>query len=196
VTVRISRVARRYVHLMRTVDLGGPARSDCRVPPPTTVVVHLNIELPRNPDTLAALSDLLHSVAELPGVAVRQPAIPELPLPRTSISDSLDDRLRIVPYARTVLRRGLPVPLTRLEFDLLLYLIERPRRVLPRRTLMAEVWGIDEPMNSRTVDVHIRRLRDKLGPDRPRITTVRGIGYRFDGVHDVVVEKAPEWVLV
>jgi DNA-binding response OmpR family regulator len=166
------------------------------VPPPTTVVVHLNIELPRNPDTLAALSDLLHSVAELPGVAVRQPAIPELPLPRSSVSDTADDRLRIVPYARTVLRRGLPVPLTRLEFDLLLYLTERPRRVLPRRTLMAEVWGIDEPMNSRTVDVHIRRLRDKLGPDRLRITTVRGIGYRFDGGHEVVIEQAPEWALV
>jgi DNA-binding response OmpR family regulator len=163
------------------------------VPPPSTVVVHLNIELPRNPDTLAALSDLLHSVAELPGVAVRQPAIP---LPRPSVSDISDDRLRIVPYARTVLRQGLPVSLTRLEFDLLLYLSERPRQVLPRRTLMAEVWGIDEPMNSRTVDVHIRRLRDKLGSDRPRITTVRGIGYRFDGGHDVVIELAPSWALV
>jgi DNA-binding response OmpR family regulator len=86
--------------------------------------------------------------------------------------------------------------LTRLEFDLLLYLTERPRRVLPRRTLMAEVWGIDEPMNSRTVDVHIRRLRDKLGPDEPRITTVRGIGYRFDGAHDVIIELAPEWMVV
>jgi DNA-binding response OmpR family regulator len=95
-----------------------------------------------------------------------------------------------VPYSRTVLRRGLPIPLTRLEFNLLLYLTERPRRVLPRSTLMAEVWGIDEPLNSRTVDVHIRRLRDKLGADRPRITTVRGIGYRFDGGHDVVIEQA------
>ena len=172
---------------MRTVDAARAARSDGGVPPPTTVVVHLNIELPRNPDTLAALSDLLHSVAELPGVAVRQP------LPRSSTSD---DRLRIVPYARTVLCRGVVVPLTRLEFDLLLYLTERPRRVLPRRTLMAEVWGIDEPMNSRTVDVHIRRLRDKLGSDRLRITTVRGIGYRFDGVHDVVIEQVPEFALV
>lgn len=158
--------------------------------------MQLNIELPRNPDALAALSDLLHSVAELPGVAVRQPAMPELPFPRSSTSDRMDDRLRIVPDSRTVLRRGLPIPLTRLEFDLLLYLTQRPRRVLPRRTLMADVWGIDEPMNSRTVDVHIRRLRDKLGPDQPRITTVRGIGYRFDGGHDVVIEPAPEWTVV
>jgi hypothetical protein len=137
VTVRISDVARSDVHLMRTVDLGWPARSDSCVPPPATVVVHLNIELPRNPDTLAALSDLLHSVAELPGVAVRQPAIP---LPRPSLSDISDDRLRIVPYARTVLRQGLPVSLTRLEFDLLLYLSERPRQVLPRRTFWSSFW--------------------------------------------------------
>jgi DNA-binding response OmpR family regulator len=169
---------------------------DVPAPTPTTLVVHLNIELPRNPDTLAQLTDLLHSVAELPGVAVRQPSIPELPLPRRSTSDHPDEVLRIVPYSRTVLRGGLPIPLTRLEFDLLLYLTQRPRRVLPRRTLMAEVWGIDEPMNSRTVDVHIRRLRDKLGVDRPRITTVRGIGYRFDGGPDVVIETTPEWAVV
>lgn len=161
-----------------------------------TIVVHLNIELPKNPDTLAALSELLHSVAELPGVAVTQPPIPELPYPRVSTSDDLDERLRVVPYSRTVLRRGVPVPLTRLEFDLLLYLVQRPKRVLPRRTIMAEVWGIHEPMNSRTVDVHIRRLRDKLGADGPRITTVRGVGYRFDGPRDVVVESAPGWALV
>jgi DNA-binding response OmpR family regulator len=164
--------------------------------PIPTIVVHLNIELPRNPDTLAALSDLLHSVAELPGVAVTQRAVPELPYPRQSTLDAVDERLRIVPHSRTVLRRGTPIPLTRLEFDLLLYLTQRPRRVLPRRTLMAEVWGIDEPMNSRTVDVHIRRLRDKLGADRPRITTVRGVGYRFDGPQDVVIEPAPEWAVV
>ncbi|MBB4909625.1 winged helix-turn-helix domain-containing protein [Actinophytocola algeriensis] len=164
--------------------------------PTPTIVVHLNIELPRHPDTLAALSELLHSVAELPGVAVTQQAVPELPYPRSSTADAVDERLRIVPYSRTVLRRGRPIPLTRLEFDLLLYLTQRPKRVLPRRTLMAEVWGIDEPLNSRTVDVHIRRLRDKLGPDRPRITTVRGVGYRFDGPQDVVIESAPEWAVV
>lgn len=183
---------------MGVVDGGRATGSDGGVPAPaaTTLVVHLNIELPRDPDTLAALSELLHSVAELPGVALSQPAPPELPRPRSATSDTADERLRIAPYSRTVLRRGRPIALTRLEFDLLLYLTERPRRVLPRATLMAEVWGIDEPLNSRTVDVHIRRLRDKLGPDRPRITTVRGIGYRFDGAQDVVIEPAPEWALV
>lgn len=169
---------------------------DVSTSPSATVVVQLYIELPRDPRTLEALSDLLHSVACLPGVAVRQPALPPLPHPRQTTVDGADDRLRIVPHSRTVLRHGVPIALTRLEFDLLLYLIERPRRVLPRRTLMADVWGIDEPMNSRTVDVHIRRLRDKLGSDRPRITTVRGVGYRFDGIEDVVIEPVPEWAVV
>lgn len=149
--------------------------------PPRTLVVQLNIELPRSDDTLVALSGLLQSVAELPGVAVTQPAVPS---PRES---TVDTALRIVPDARTVLRDGRPVPLTKLEYDLLLYLTERPRRVLRRSTLMAEVWGIDDPMNSRTVDVHIRRLRDKLGQSG-LIGTVRGVGYRFDGAHRVVVE--------
>ena len=170
--------------------------------PNTTLVVHLNIELPRNPDALAALSDLLHSMAELPGVEVTPASLPR-PRPSTpdildaaESVDSVDGRLRIVPYSRTVMRRGRPVPLTRLEFDLLLYLAERPRRVLPRATLMAAVRGIDTPMNSRTVDVHIRRLRDKLSAECPRITTVRGVGYRFDGTRDVVIERAPEWAVV
>lgn len=56
---------------------------------------------------------------------------------------------------------------------------------------MTEVWQITEPMHSRTVDVHIRRLRDKLGAAGSLITTVRGVGYRFDGHHDVVVTASP-----
>ncbi|WP_243866310.1 winged helix-turn-helix domain-containing protein [Actinophytocola oryzae] len=164
--------------------------------PSNSVVVQLNIDLPRDPDTLAMLSELLHAAAELPGVAVRQAAIPELPFPPKSTVDDVEARLRVVPYSRTVLRHGIPVTLTRLEFDLLLYLIERPGKVLPRRTLMADVWGVDEVLRSRTVDVHIRRLRNKIGTERLRITTIRGIGYRFDGQRGVVVEPVPEWAVV
>lgn len=165
------------------------------MPNPATVVINLNIELPRNPDTLAALTELLHSVAALPGVAVRQPIVPALPAPRQVATR--DGRLCIAPYSRTVFRHGRPVRLTRLEFDLLLYLTERPRQVLARSTLMAEVWGVDDPMNNRTVDVHIRRLRDKLGADHASyITTVRGVGYRFDGDHHVVIEPEPAWAVV
>jgi DNA-binding response OmpR family regulator len=163
-------------------------------PPSISFVVLLNIDLPRDPETLAMLSELLHAAAELPGVAVRQAATPELPFPPRTAAE--DGRLRVVPYSRAVLLGDAAVALTRLEFDLLMYLVERPRKVLHRRTLMAEVWGIDEPLNSRTVDVHIRRLRDKLGAERLRITTVRGVGYRFDGDRDAVVEPAPQWAVV
>jgi DNA-binding winged helix-turn-helix (wHTH) protein len=160
------------------------------VSPTPSVVVQLNIAVPRDPAALAALSDLLHSLAELPGVEVERPAVAALPRTRPSPAETPEDGLRIVPHSRTVLHAGLAIPLTRLEFDLLLYLGERPAQVLPRDTLLAEVWGIDQPANSRTVDVHIKRLRDKLGTPGAWITTVRGIGYRFDG-QDVVIEPAP-----
>jgi DNA-binding response OmpR family regulator len=48
---------------------------------------------------------------------------------------------------------------------------------------------VTEPYSSRTVDVHVRRLRDKLGPFGELINTVRGVGYRFDGAHRVVVDR-------
>jgi DNA-binding response OmpR family regulator len=141
--------------------------------PPQPLVVQLNIDLSRNPEAFTALTEALHAVVNPP-----------------STPDSPDDRLRIVAPSRSVLRRGVPITPTRLEFDLLRYLAERPGLVLRRGTLMADVWGVDEPMGSRTVDVHIRRLRDKLGADHTLITTVRGVGYRFDGAGRVVVEPA------
>jgi two-component system OmpR family response regulator len=73
---------------------------------------------------------------------------------------------------------GQQLPLTRLEFDLLLFLAERPRRVFTRAQLLAGVWGY-EHTGERTVDVHVRRLRLKLGPALPIITTVYGVGYRL-----------------
>jgi two-component system OmpR family response regulator len=80
--------------------------------------------------------------------------------------------------ARQVVRAGREVPLTRLEFDLLLYLAERPSRVFTRGQLLSGVWGY-EHTGERTVDVHVRRLRLKLGGNVPAITTVYGVGYRL-----------------
>jgi DNA-binding response OmpR family regulator len=68
------------------------------------------------------------------------------------------------------------------EFDLLTYLVRHPGIVLSRDALLREVWGYDFPIDTRTVDVHVRGLRQKLerDPSRPqRIETVRGYGYRF-----------------
>lgn len=73
------------------------------------------------------------------------------------------------------------VPLTTLEFHLLRYLVNNPNRVISRQTLMDEVWEYQESVSSRTVDVHIAKLRKKLMGSKGTspISTVRGRGYRF-----------------
>lgn len=70
------------------------------------------------------------------------------------------------------------VVLTRREFDLLVFLVRHAGRVLPREELLRKVWGYDFVGESRTVDVHIRRLRVKLGKAGTLIETVPGVGYR------------------
>lgn len=75
---------------------------------------------------------------------------------------------------------GQPLDLTYTEFELLKYLVAHPGRVLTREQLLSEVWGYDYYGGARTVDVHIRRLRAKLGPEYDAwIGTVRNVGYRF-----------------
>ncbi len=75
--------------------------------------------------------------------------------------------------------QGVRLDLTYKEFELLRYLAERRGRVYTRPTLLREVWGYDFYGGTRTVDVHIRRLRAKLGPEfESLIETVRGVGYR------------------
>jgi DNA-binding response OmpR family regulator len=81
-------------------------------------------------------------------------------------------------YAARVAGRSLD--LTFKEFELLKYLAQHPGRVFNRQQLLQEVWGYDYFGGTRTVDVHIRRLRAKLGPERESlIGTVRHVGYRF-----------------
>lgn len=78
-----------------------------------------------------------------------------------------------------VTAQGRPLDLTYKEFELLRHLAERPGRVFTRPALLREVWGYDFYGGTRTVDVHIRRLRAKLGPELEQlIETVRGVGYR------------------
>jgi DNA-binding response OmpR family regulator len=88
--------------------------------------------------------------------------------------------LALDPVARVVLQGGVPVELTRTEFDLLEALIVAPRAVLSRRQLTDEVWGSDWFGDDQIVDVHIGHLRRKLADDAtsPRyVRTVRGVGY-------------------
>jgi phosphate regulon transcriptional regulator PhoB len=77
---------------------------------------------------------------------------------------------------------GRPVELTPKEFELLHALLEAAGRVLSREHLLNHVWGYAraDEIESRTVDVHIRRLRAKLGAEERRIVTIKGVGYRFD----------------
>ncbi|GAA3761952.1 hypothetical protein GCM10022225_54600 [Plantactinospora mayteni] len=86
--------------------------------------------------------------------------------------------LRVLTGPRVVLQGGRPVPFTRLEFDLLVFLARNPRRVFTRLQLLSNVWGYEHAV-ARTVDVHVRRLRAKFARSVPLVTTVHGVGYRL-----------------
>ncbi|MGH7953680.1 MAG: response regulator [Limisphaerales bacterium] len=75
--------------------------------------------------------------------------------------------------------RGKEIPLTATEFKLLALLAERRGRVQSRDQLLRDVWEYDSLIDTRTVDTHMRRLREKLGPAAKFLDTVRGVGYRF-----------------
>jgi len=77
--------------------------------------------------------------------------------------------------------RGTVLTLTPKEFDILVFLLRNPGIVLSRDRIMSGVWGYDFDGESRTVDVHIRTLRQKLEPFGDLIETVRGVGYRIGG---------------
>lgn len=84
------------------------------------------------------------------------------------------------PDARAVTARGEPVPLTYKEFEMLHRFLSRPGMVFTRDQLLSDVWGVDFVGETRTVDVHIRTLRQKLGPYGACIKTVRQVGYRWE----------------
>ncbi|MCD7868711.1 MAG: response regulator transcription factor [Clostridiales bacterium] len=80
---------------------------------------------------------------------------------------------------RSVTWKGQPIELTRREFQLLQYLLENQGLVMSRDQLLCQIWGYDFAGETRTVDVHIRTLRQKLGEAGNLIETVRGVGYRI-----------------
>jgi two-component system, OmpR family, phosphate regulon response regulator PhoB len=88
-------------------------------------------------------------------------------------------KLRIDREAHRVWVDGGEVELTAMEFKLLVTLYERKNRVQTRSALLDEVWGIEAEIETRTVDTHVKRLREKLGGAGDYIQTVRGVGYRF-----------------
>ena len=87
------------------------------------------------------------------------------------------------PNIHTLFRDGKKIELTILENRILLYFLRNPNQVISREDLMLEVWGYNSDVNTRTLDMHIVRLRKKIevNPDNPQLLqTVRGVGYRFN----------------
>ena len=105
-------------------------------------------------------------------------------LRRTQGEEESQERIRVgslsidVPRHATLVGNK-PVELTATEFKLLTMLAQRRGRVLSREQLLRDVWEYDATIDSRTVDTHMRRLREKLGPAAKYLDTVRGVGYRF-----------------
>ncbi|WP_018684203.1 winged helix-turn-helix domain-containing protein [Actinokineospora enzanensis] len=150
-----------------------------------TLTVHLTAEPDRVPALTEGLVQALRALGD-DGLAVTvdQPKAPAklVPLPRKTAP------LRVQADARRVLWRDREVVLTRLEFDLLLYLASHPERVHRRRALMSQVWRTLY-VSERTVDVHVRRLRGKIDTNTDLIRTVRGVGYQIADPSLVAIER-------
>jgi two-component system, OmpR family, phosphate regulon response regulator PhoB len=103
--------------------------------------------------------------------------------PQTDSGERLSfDELKLDSASREVTKQGRPVRMTAKEFDLLWFLASHPRRVFSRDDIMRRIWGYSAALDTGTLTVHVRRLRQKLedDPSRPRhLETVWGIGYRF-----------------
>lgn len=115
-------------------------------------------------------------------------------LRRTRPGDRGDELLSVGPVvvdarAHTVTVHGQPVSLTRKEFELLRFLMSNPGRALERSEILREVWNTSWEGKSRTVDVHIAVLRQKLGVES-LISTIRGVGYRLQLAPDPAGRKA------
>jgi two-component system alkaline phosphatase synthesis response regulator PhoP len=72
-----------------------------------------------------------------------------------------------------------PIEMPRKEFELLLLLASKPGKVFTREAILDSVWGTDVVVGGRTIDVHIRKLREKIGESK--IGTIKGVGYKFEG---------------
>jgi hypothetical protein len=137
--------------------------------------------LPAPPHTLPALPGRPPMVGYLVLVpADRQPALPTGPAVPAAEDDGAASVVRIDPVQRTAEVAGRQLDLTYLEFELLAHLVAHPHRVHTRDHLVTTVWGYGHVGDGRTVDVHIARLRRKLGAEyRQAIQTVRRVGYKY-----------------
>jgi len=124
------------------------------------------------PFSLSELSARVRSVLRRSGSSIRTLEVVET------------GNLIINPKTHEATMDGKPVALSPKEFALLYFLAQNPGQVFSRETLLDRVWGADAYVSSRTVDVHIRWLRERIeqNPAHPeRIITIRGVGYKFQG---------------
>lgn len=143
-------------------------------------------------DPIAALRAWLDQLAQayevtVPRLRLVTTTAPTLDVQRTSGDRGLGGVL-VDDAAHSVSSDGERVDLCRREYELLLFLAEHPRQVFTRGQLLAAVWA-DSFTGPRTVDVHVNRLRTKLGRRDELITTVRGIGYRLADDARVAVQR-------
>ena len=135
------------------------------------------------PFSMRELMARVHSL--LRRASPSSPAEPLVPEALPAKNDTLwIDSMEIRAERREVVKNGVAVSLSRKEFDLLTLLTAHRGRVFDRQTLLSRVWGEDCYVDDRTVDVHIRWLREKLEmtPAKPELLlTVRGVGYKFKG---------------
>lgn len=97
---------------------------------------------------------------------------------RTEEGDSVESGIVIDRERYVVMREGVEMSLPKKEFELLSLLSSQPGRVFTREVILSSVWGNDVVVGDRTIDVHIRKLREKLG--NQRFKTVKGVGYKFE----------------
>ena len=126
---------------------------------------------------VAGISDFMLSPVHPPELRLRIGRLVQ-PVAGQDVLRFKDLELNPLTYQATL--AGKPVDLTYMEYELLRFLVENPVRVWSREQLLSRVWGYEYYGGARTVDVHVRRLRAKLGEERSSwITTVRSVGYRF-----------------
>ena len=87
--------------------------------------------------------------------------------------------IKVLVRKRAVFVNNNQVVLTQKEFDLLKLLVENAENAVSRETMLEEVWGVDYSMESRTIDMHIKSIRQKLNLQKENIVTVRGMGYKL-----------------
>ncbi|MBT2540352.1 winged helix-turn-helix transcriptional regulator [Streptomyces sp. ISL-44] len=167
-------------HRLRAVDRDEVARVVDLLPPGATWLPapqHTLPTLPGQPPMVGYL--VLVPADQQPPVAFAPHAVAAPAAPGPSAPEG-DELVRIDPAQRTAEVDGQVLDLTYLEFELLAHLVKHPHRVHSRDQLVTTVWGYGHVGDGRTVDVHIARLRRKLGAaHRGAIQTVRRVGYKY-----------------